>query len=62
MKELHLQEKLCTQNFPGNVKKLQEPPIDTIKKTAENLTKTITEVYNNNNKAIENSKKKGWNY
>ena len=32
----------------------KEALIDTIKNTSENLTKTITETYNNNSKAKEN--------
>ena len=55
VEELHLQEKLGKRNFHENVNKLLEPLIDTIKNISENLTKTITETYINNNKAIENS-------
>ena len=45
VEELHLQETLGKQNFHDNVKKLPQPLIDTIKKTSENITKTITETY-----------------
>ena len=51
--EVRLQHKLGKRNFHDNIIKLQEPLIDTIKSTSENLPKTITETYINNNEAIE---------
>ena len=53
LKELHLQERLDKRNFHENKERLQEPLIDRIKNTSENLTQTITEASINNNKAIE---------
>ena len=53
LEDLHLQMKLGKQNFQENVKKLQEPLIDTIINTSENITKIFLETYNKNNKAIE---------
>ena len=40
------------QNYLYEAKKLQEPLIDTLKDTSENLTKTIEGTYNNNIQAI----------
>ena len=54
---LHLQENLGKQNFHENVKK-EDSLIEKIKDTSEILTKTITETYFNNNKAIENLNEK----
>ena len=56
--EVRLQDKLGEQNFHENTKKVFEPVTDTIKNTSENLTKTMTESYINNNKAIENLNEK----
>ena len=54
VKELHLREKFGKHNFHENVKELQEPLINAIKNTSENLTKTFMETYVNNNKTKEN--------
>ena len=54
VKAVRLQYKLGEQNYQHNLKKLQEPLIDTIKDTSEKVTKTNTETYINNNKAIVN--------
>ena len=51
--EVRLQDKLGEQNYHEDAKKIYKPLTDTIKNTSENLTKTITETYINNNKAIE---------
>ena len=49
-----LQDKLGKQNFHEDMTKVFEPLTDTLKKTSENITETITENSINNNKAIEN--------
>ena len=54
VKAVKLQDKLGKQNFHENIKKFYEPLTDTIKDVSENITKTLTENSNNNNKAIEN--------
>ena len=46
------------QNFHEDMTKVFEPLTDTLKKTSENITKTITENSINNNKAIENLNEK----
>ena len=54
VKAVRFQDRLGEQNHLQNVEKLYEPLSDTIKYTSENSTKTITETYIHNNKAIEN--------
>ena len=54
VKVVGLQDKLGKQNFHENVEEVFEPLSDTLKKTSDNITKTITENSINNNKAIEN--------
>ena len=54
VKIVRLQDKLGEQNFHEDMTKVFEPLTDTLKKTSENITKTITENSMNNNKAIEN--------
>ena len=54
VKVVRLQDKLGKQNFHEDMTKVFEPLTDTLKKTSENITKTITENSINNNKAIEN--------
>ena len=54
VKVVRLQDKLGEQNFHEDMTKVFEPLTDTLKKTSENITKTITESSINNNKAIEN--------
>ena len=58
VKVVRLQDKLGKQNFHENMEKVFEPLTDTLKKTSENITKTITENSINNNKAIENLNEK----
>ena len=53
VKVAKLQDKLGEQNFHEDMTKVFEPLTDTLKKTSENITKTITESSINNNKAIE---------
>ena len=48
-----LQDKLGKQNFHEDMKEAFEPLTDTLKKTSENITKTITETFIKNNKSIE---------
>ena len=58
VKVVRLQDKLGKQNFHEDMTKVFEPLTDTLKKTSENITKTITESSINNNKAIENLNEK----
>ena len=58
VKVVRLQNKLGEQNFHEDMTKVFEPLNDTLKKTSENITKTITENSINNNKAIENLNEK----
>ena len=52
VREVRLQDKLGKQNFHENIRKIHEPLIDTMKKTSENITKTLTETFTKDNKAI----------
>ena len=58
VKAVRLQDKLGKQNFREDMKKAFEPMTDAIKNTSENITKTLTEISINNNKAIENLNEK----
>ena len=58
VKVVRLQDKLGEQNFHENMTKVFAPLTDTLKKTSENITKTITENSINNTKAIENLNEK----
>ena len=58
MKAVRLQDKLAKQNFQEDMKKLFKPMTDAIKNTSEKITKTITESFYKNNKAIENLNEK----
>ena len=58
VKVVRLQDKLGEQNFHEDMTKVFGPLTDTLKKTSENITKTITENSNNTNKAIENLNEK----
>ena len=58
VKVVRLQDKLGKQNFHEDMTKVFEPVTDTLKKTSENITKTITENSINNNKALENLNEK----
>ena len=54
LEEFRLQDKIAKQNYNEDAKKIFELLTDTNKFTSESLTKTITETYINNNKAIAN--------
>ena len=58
VKVVRLQNKLGEQNFYEDMTKIFEPLADTLKKTSKNITKTITEISINNNKAISDSNEK----
>ena len=58
VKVVKLQDKLGKQNFHEDLKEVFEPMTNAIEKTSENITKSITEVSINNNKAIENLNEK----
>ena len=58
VKIVRLQDKLGKQNFHENMEEVFGPLTDTLKKTSEKITKTITENSINNNKAIENLNEK----
>ena len=53
VEEVRLRGKVGKQNIHQNIRKVLEPVTDTKKCTSENLTKTITEPYIENNKALE---------
>ena len=52
VKVFRLQDKLSKQNFHEDMEEIFEPLTDTLRKTSENITKTITETSIKNNKAI----------
>ena len=58
VKVVRLQDKLGKQNFHENMEEVFEALTDTLKKTSDNIAKTITENSINNNKAIENLNEK----
>ena len=58
VRAVRLQDKLGDQNYHEDAKKLFKPMTDAIKNTSENITRTLTENSNNNNKAIENLNEK----
>ena len=58
VKVVRLQDKLGKQNFHENMEEVFEPLTDTLKKTSENIMKSITENSINNNEAIENLNEK----
>ena len=58
VKVVRLQNKLGEQNFHEDMTKVFEPLTNTLKKTSDNIAKTITENSINNNKAIENLNEK----
>ena len=58
VKYVRLQDKLGKQNFHEDMAEVFEPLTDTLKKTSENMTKSITENSINKNKAIENLNEK----
>ena len=53
VEEVRLQDKLGKQNFHENIKEVFETVFDTIKKTSENITKTMMLTSRENNKALE---------
>ena len=57
---VRLQDKLGKQNFHENKEEVFEPLTDTVKKTSDNMTKTITENSINNNKAISDLNEKNF--
>ena len=58
VKAKSLQDKLGEQIFHGNIEKAFEPITKAIKHVSEEVTKTIIENSNNNNKPIENLNEK----
>ena len=58
VKVVRLQDKLGKQNFNEDMTKVFEPLTDTLKKTSEKITKSITENSINNNKAISDLNEK----
>ena len=56
--EVRLQDKLGEQNYHEDSKKIFKPMTEAIKITSENITKTLTEISMNNNKAIEHLNEK----
>ena len=56
VKDVRLQEKLGKQNFYDDMEEVFEPLNNTLKKTSENITKTLTESSIINNKAISDLK------
>ena len=51
---VRLQDKLGTQNFHEDMKKVFEPVTKSLENTSQDITKTITETSIKNNQAIEN--------
>ena len=58
VKAVRLQDKLGKQNFHEDMKKVFEPVTKSLENTSQDITKTLTENSNNNNKAIENLNEK----
>ena len=58
VKVVRLQDKLGKQNFHEDMDEVFEPLTNTLKKTSENITKTITESSIKNNKAISDLNEK----
>ena len=54
VKFVKIQDKLGKQNFHEDMKKVFEPVTESLEKTSQDLTKTITETSVRNNQAIEN--------
>ena len=54
VKAVRLQDKLCTHNFDGDMKKVLEPATKSLEKTSQAMTKTKTETFKQNMPAIEN--------
>ena len=58
LKVVRLQDKLGKQNFHEDMKKVFEPVTNTLENTSQDITKTLPENSNDNNKAIENLNEK----
>ena len=58
VQEVRSQDKPGKQNYHFVAEILQEPPIDKIEDTSENLTKATTETSINNNKTLESLNEK----
>ena len=58
VKQVRLVERLGKQGYHYDVKELFEPPTDTIKNTSHDITKTKTETFMKNNKALDNFNEK----
>ena len=58
VKVVRLQDKLGKQNFHEHLTEVFEPLTNTLEKTSENITKTITESSNKNNKAFSDLNEK----
>ena len=54
VKAVRLQDKLCTQNFDRDMKKVLKPATKSLEKTSQAMTKTKTETFKQNIPAIEN--------
>ena len=54
VKVVRLQDNLGKQNFHEDLKKVFEPVTESLEKTSENITKTITEASIKNNQELEN--------
>ena len=59
VKAVRLQDKLGKQNLQEEMKKLFEPVTKSIKDVSKEVTKTITETSNNNNKLVEIRSERG---
>ena len=58
VKVIRLQDKLGDQNFHEDMKKFFEPVTKALENISEDITKTIAETSNKNNKALENLNEK----
>ena len=54
VKVVRMQDKLGEQNFHEDMKKVFEPVNKSLENTSQDITKTITETYIDNKKALEN--------
>ena len=59
VKAVRLQDKLGEQIFHEDMKKVFEPVTKLLENTSQDITETIMETSNNNNKALENLNNKG---
>ena len=57
-KAVKLQDKLGEQNVHEDMKKVFEQVTKSLENTSQDITKSITETFSSNNKAIKNSKNK----